>query len=59
MGNKGIRKGSGSKVNVKARLEFEIAYYDNEVNQISHHVKGTPPNLSNTSLVVINHLIWY
>ena len=35
-------KGIGPEVNVIARLEFELAYYDVAVQHNSHHATGTP-----------------
>ena len=33
-------KGISRKVNVKARLEFELAYYDFAVEHVSHDIIG-------------------
>ena len=31
------------KVNVKARLEFELVYYNVAVQHVSHYIKKNPP----------------
>ena len=36
-------KGICLKVNVIARLEFELAYYDSAVLSFNHYTMGTPP----------------
>ena len=36
-------KGIRSKVNVIARLEFELAYYDSAVHRFNHYTTRTPP----------------
>ena len=38
-------KGICPKVNVIARLEFELAYYDSAVHRFNHYTTRTPPNL--------------
>ena len=32
-------------MNVKAQLEFELAYYDSAVNHFNHYITKTPPHL--------------
>ena len=39
-------KGICPKVNVIARLEFELAYYDSEVHRFNHYSTRTPPHIS-------------
>ena len=44
--DKGIHtfpKGICPKVNVKARLEYELAYYDSAVHRFNHYTTRTPP----------------
>ena len=41
-------KGIRQKVNVIARLEFELANYEFAVKHVSHNAKGYPPLLINT-----------
>ncbi len=36
-------KGICPKVNVIARLDFELAYYDSEVHRFNHYTTRTPP----------------
>ena len=36
-------KGIWPKVNVIARLEYELAYYDSAVNRFNHYTTRTPP----------------
>ena len=44
-----------SKVNVIARLEYELAYYDSAAHRFNHYTMRTPHCLNNGSqLVVIN-----
>ena len=44
-------KGICPKVNVIARLEYELAYYDSAVHRFNHYTNRTPPNfLSGGSL---------
>ena len=38
-------KGTCPKVNVIARLEYELAYYDDAVNRINHYTTRTPPQI--------------
>ena len=33
------------KVNVIARLEFELAYYDSAIHRFNHYTTRTPPKL--------------
>ena len=35
-------KGISSKVNIIAPLQFELAYYDGAVPQVSHYTSGIP-----------------
>ena len=39
-------KGICPKVNVIARLEYELAYYDSAVNRFNHYTTRTPPGNS-------------
>ena len=41
-----FRKGIYSKVNVIARLEFEIAYNDSGGQRFKDYNTGTPPNIT-------------
>ena len=38
-------KGLCPKVNVKAQLEFELAYYDSAVHRFNHCTTRTPPHV--------------
>ena len=38
-----LPKGSCSKMNVIARLEFELAYYDSTVHYFNHYTMRTSP----------------
>ena len=38
-------KGICPKVDVLARLEFELAFYDSAVLRINHNTTGTPPDM--------------
>ena len=43
-------KGICPKVNVIARLDFEIAFYDSEVHRFNHYIARTPsPKFSGQS----------
>ena len=44
MGVHAFSKGISPKVNVIARLEFELAFYDVAVQNISHYATGDPFN---------------
>ena len=49
------------KVNVIARLEFELAHYDSAVQRFSHYTTRTPPNKVGW-LVLVGYLVtshWY
>ena len=37
-------KGISSEVNVKAQLEFELAYFNVTVQHVNHYITGTSPN---------------
>ena len=37
-------KGICPKVNIIARLEFELAYYDSVVQRFNHYATRTPPS---------------
>ena len=37
-------KGICPKVTVRARVEYELAYYDSAVNRFNHYTTRTPPN---------------
>ena len=39
-------------MNVIARLEYELAYYDSAVHQFNHYTKRTPPRCDKESLWV-------
>ena len=43
------------RVNVIARLEFELAYYDSAVQPFNHYTSGTPLALLNGDLSILNH----
>ena len=46
-GDKGVHtfhKGICPKVNAKARLEYELAYYDFAVHRFNHYTTRTPPD---------------
>ena len=36
-------KGNSPKANIRARLEFELVYYVDEVQHVSHYTTETPP----------------
>ena len=43
-------KGICPKVNVIARLEYELAYYDSAVHRFNHYTTRTPPYLFEISI---------
>ena len=45
MGVHTFPKGICPKVNVMARLEYELAYYDSAVHRFNHYTTRTPPEL--------------
>ena len=44
-------------MNVIARLEYELAYYDSAVHRFNHYTTRTPPLFFNFTLFVYNHYI--
>ena len=50
-------KGICPKVNVIARLEFELAYYDSAVHRFNHYTTRTPPLIPLIIFVLINRTI--
>ena len=42
-------KGISPKVNLLARVGFELVYYDVAVQHVSHHATGTPSPSVNTN----------
>ena len=45
MGVHTFPKGICPKVNIIARLEYELAYYDSAVHRFNHYATRTPPSL--------------
>ena len=39
------------KVNVIARLEYELAYYDSAVHRFIYYTKKTPPSTTNELII--------
>ena len=50
-------KGICPKVNVIARLEYELAYYDSVVHRFNHYTTRTPPTCDEEGLMFKNRYI--
>ena len=49
-----FRKGICPKVNVIARLEYELAYYNSAVHRFNHYTTRTPFNHNNAAVLMIS-----
>ena len=47
-------KGICPKVNVIARLEYELAYYDSAVHRFNHYTTRTPPAFAFSTEIITN-----
>ena len=45
-------------MNVTARLEFELAYYDSVVHRFNHYTTRTPPRRNNTQTTKASQYDW-
>ena len=46
-------KGICPKVNVIARLEYELAYYDSVVHRFNHYTTRTPPKMFENKTIIV------
>ena len=47
-------------MNVIARLEYELAYYDSAVHRFNHYTTRTPPcRLFNAKFILLEEQLWY